>query len=298
MKFLQCILCNQAQKIKVLFPANLGNSRNLDSYFSARRTPDRIHYQINKCLKCGLIFSSPILTAQKLSNLYKESSFNYNNLTNYINQTYIHYFDKYLFPYAKKSKILDIGCGDGFFLKDLERLGYQNTFGVEPSFKALKKTDKSLKSRIKTGMFKTGLFPPNTFDIITSFQTLDHIENPHEFIQNAKKSLKKKGAIFIIVHNTDGLSVKIFGEKSPIFDIEHIYLFNKKTLKKLLQINGFKNIKVFDIKNSYPLYYWLKMIPIPLILKTKLLKLITFLKLDKIVISLNAGNIGAVGFIV
>jgi len=48
------------------------------------------------------------------------------------------------------------------------------------------------------------------------------------------RDIYRTGRKHFIVHDTKGLSVKIFGEKSPIFDIEHIFLFNKLILYLIL----------------------------------------------------------------
>src|SRR5258708_1364252 len=105
------------------------------------------------------------------------------------------------------------------------------------------------------------------FDIICCFHTLDHIVNPNLFLANTYVLLKKGGKIVFIVHDTDGLSVRLFGEKSPIFDIEHIYLFNKNSLGRLFKKNHFIVDEIFSVKNTYPLTYWLRMSPIPKLVK-------------------------------
>ena len=106
--------------------------------------------------------------------------------------------------------------------------------------------------------------------------------------------MKRNGKIFFIVHNTNGLSVKLLKEKSPIFDIEHIYLFNSKNLKQIFEQNKFNDSLVLDVKNTYPIRYWLKLFPLNIFLKNKLIKLLELLKLDLITVKLNAGNIGIV----
>ncbi len=102
--------------------------------------------------------------------------------------------------------------------------------------------------------------------------------------------LKPAGHAYFITHNVDSFQAKLFGEKSPIIDVEHIYLFNKRTLPMLGEKAGFKTIKVFDIKNSYPLRYWLRMAPIPF--KKVLTRIVTIIGLSNTVISMKPGNIG------
>lgn len=288
-----CAICNNNQNITELYPQTI-NFKNVNKKtFSARRTPDRMHYRFVKCTKCGLIFSNPILEREKIDRLYKESLFFYNEESSYIGKTYLHYLKQILGNKDKKNlKLLDIGCGDGFFLKEAKEFGINSVYGIEPSKPATGLADKDIKKIIKISILKPGIFKENFFDIICCFHTLDHITNPNAFLKQCFKMLKKGGKILFIVHNTDGLSVKLFGEKSAIFDIEHIYLFNAKSLTAIFKKNGFTPKQIFNIKNTYPLSYIVKMIPLPLVLKNFLLLALKKTGVGKIPLSLKPGNIG------
>ncbi len=291
-----CAICGKKQKSVMIYTSRLNFGSINEKIFSARRIPDRIHYQINKCLKCGLIFSSPILEEKKIISLYKKSTLDYNKLLPYISQTYGSYLNKFLPVVPNNFKILDIGCGNGFFLEEAKRLGFENVYGIEPSKNAVNKAKKDIKKNIKIEVFQKGSFPKSYFDVVTCFQTLDHLINPDICIKTTYEILRKGGVAYFVVHDTDGLSVKLFGEKSPIFDIEHIYLFNKNTLHGIFHKNGFKRIKVFNIKNRYPVEYWIKMIPIPILLKKYLLNILHRTKLESITINVKAGNIAIMAF--
>ncbi len=53
------------------------------------------------------------------------------------------------------------------------------------------------------------------------------------------------------------------GTKSPIFDIEHLQLFDRPTGAALLRNAGFDSIKVSSVRNRYPIDYWIKLFPLP-----------------------------------
>lgn len=291
-----CAICGDIQNSEILYPEQLDLMQLNKKIFSARRTPDHIHYQINKCLKCGLLFSSPVLKENRILSLYKNSNIDYIKLIPYIKQTYSNYLSKFLPTITDDFRILDIGCGNGFFLEEAKRLGFKYVYGIEPSKKAVSKARKDIRKNIKIGIFQQKIFPKSYFNVVTCFQTLDHLIDPVICIKTTYEILKKGGIVYFIVHNTEGLSVKLFKEKSAIFDIEHIYLFNKNTLKKIFYNQGFKKIKVFDIKNKYPLGYWVKMIPIPISLKKYLLNILKFTGLERIPVAIKAGNIAIIAF--
>ena len=291
----KCAICGNKEKLEVLYPATFNLSNLGPKAFSARRTPDGTHYRFVKCLNCGLIFSNPILPLTQIAKLYKDSTFDYAPESKYLKKTYGAVLERMLPRMdVQKIRLLDIGCGNGFFLERAGELGVKHVFGVEPSIPAIKIAPKHLQSKIKASIFKLGLYRPHTFDIVCCFHTLDHVIDPTAFIKEAHQILSKDGQVSVIVHDTGGLSVKLFGEKSPIFDIEHIYLFNKATLRRIFMMCGFKTADVFDIENEYPLVYWFRMIPLPSWIKKNLIKLLILLNLDKVPLKLKSGNIGII----
>jgi SAM-dependent methyltransferase len=287
-----CAICKSKQRLRLLYKKNFDTDKIDVKLFSARRSPDGIHYRIVKCLRCGLIFSSPILEEKKIREFYSKSGFHYEDQSSYLSETYSRYLSKIL-PRRRRERLtlLDIGCGNGFFLKKVIEMGIKNVYGVEPGKPSVLNAPKILQRVIKIGFLRRNLFRSNYFDVITCFHTLDHVLDPNQFLKTTYSLLKSSGRAFFIVHDTDGLSVKLFGERSPIFDIEHIYLFNKETLGRIFVENGFKNVEVFDIKNTYPISYWFKMAPIPRNLKTQLANFLIKTSLD-FPLTLAAGNIG------
>ncbi len=293
MQKIDCAICGKNQNLQELYPATFDLKKVNSQTFSARRTPDRMHYRFVKCLNCGLIFSNPILPEEKIAKLYQQSDFFYKTEARYLRKTYGTVL-KQAIKNKKNINLLDIGCGDGFFLREAQSMGIAQVYGVEPGIDSVKKAFKPLQRKIKVAMFGPGLYKSKSFDVVCCFHTLDHIVDPNAFLQECFHILKPKGKAVFVVHDTQGLSVKLFGEGSAIFDIEHIYLFNKSTLQQIFAQHGFKNIQVINIKNRYPLHYWWRMIPIPPFLKKLGLKIMELTKLGEIPIAIKAGNIAVI----
>lgn len=290
-----CAICGKKQKIIELYPQTIKFEKVNEETFSARRTPDKMHYRLVKCANCGLIFSNPILERKKIDKLYQQSLFFYNDESKYLGQTYLNYLKQALKGKNKsKLKLLDIGCGNGFFLEEVKKYGIKSVYGVEPSKPTVEKAPKNIKINITVDILKPNIFKNNSFDVICCFHTLDHITDPNSFLEICFKLIKKGGRVLFIVHNTDGLSVKLFGEKSAIFDIEHIYLFNPKSLGGIFLENGYKVLDIFDIENKYPIAYWFRMIPVPLIIKNMVLAFFKITGIGKIPVSIRPGNIGII----
>jgi len=295
MRAIQCALCGKNQKLKELYKETFVPETINAQTFSARRTPDRMHYRFVRCTNCGLIFSNPIFPSNKIVNLYKDSTFDYATESSFLKKTYGYYLKRLLQKQKKeKLRLLDVGCGNGFFLEEAKDMGVGHVYGIEPGKASVQKAPKWLQKNITVGILDKTSVKANSFDIVCCFHTLDHIIDPNTFLEDVYRSLKKGGKALFIVHDTNGLSVKLFGEKSPIFDIEHIFLFNKETLAKLFEKNGFSVVETFAVKNRYPLHYWFRMLPFPQKIKQILLFSLIKANLANVPLSLSAGNIGII----
>lgn len=289
-----CAICGNNAPFEVLYLANFKVAQIDEDIFSARRIPDRCHYRLVRCHKCGLIYSNPILGENKIKKLYEKSKLTYDAEIDNLKKTYGDYLKKVIRVIPEKRNLLEIGCGNGFFLQEALDQGFKKVWGVEPSLSAVGKAPKRIKLNIKNEIFHQGLFKNNFFDVVCFFQTLDHIVNPNKFLKACYEVLKEKGVIFCIVHDTGSLSARLMGEKSPIFDIEHTYLYNKKTLRKIFEKNNFEIIEELDIANEYSLRYWVSLFPLGKHLKAFFTKFLAFFYLQDKTIKIKAGNIGLV----
>ncbi len=245
----RCAICGIENDSTQLYPASLDNSAFNPAVFSARRSPDRIHYRIVKCRRCGLVRSDPVADPEIIESLYKDSSFDYSGEVQNIRKTYGRYLDKLQGYGAKKGSLLEIGCGDGFFLEEALTRGYESVRGVEPSVKAVKMARPHMQGRIVCDVMHSGLFKDEEFDVICMFQLLDHVATPGMLIKECFRLLKKGGFVLCINHNIDSFTARILKERSPIIDVKHAYLYNLKTAKKTFSIKVNENgitLKRFD----------------------------------------------------
>jgi len=255
----RCLFCGEGEDAAELYPRTFEPEDLTPEIFSARRVTEHFHYKIVRCRHCGLVFSREILPDDVLARLYSSSRVTFDEYTGIIREDYWRHLSPFLNE-INKGSALEIGCSSGFFLEKLLEEGFKNAYGCEPSIEAIGKAPPLIKKNIYSGFFKNGIYQKNSFDLVCSFQTLDHLSNPDEIIEICHNILRPNGIAYFIVHDVDSLQARILRDRSPIIDIEHIYLFNKKTLKKLFDRGKYKAIKVSDMKNSYPLSYWIKML--------------------------------------
>lgn len=283
-----CPICGPGIGYKVIYNEKLPQD---DYDFSARKTPDYYHYRMVECNKCGLLYSNPVLEDNKVNQLYNDSKFEYDVEVDNLKATYGYYLEKANKYVASKGKILEVGCGNGFFLDQAIDMGYLDAVGIEPSIEAINKASIRIKPKIIHGIFNPNDFENESFDVACYFQVVEHIANVNGFLSGCYNKLNTGGVFLGIGHNVDSWLSKILKDKCPIINDEHVYVFNKETLRKIFEKSGFKVLEVGSVANIYSLGYWVGMLPLPKVIKNQVNKLLTILHINGKKVKLRAGNI-------
>lgn len=274
----------------VLYPANFNEEHLTAEIFSARRRPDRVHYRMVRCGHCGLVRSNPILGDEAIAALYAASHFTYQDTAPFTAACYLHYLGKT----PHKGRLLEIGCGNGFFLERARALGFDEVWGVEPGAEAVAQASPAIRPFLKQGMFTASLFEPASFDVITAFQVLDHFIHPGQILDDCRTLARPGAHLLFICHDLGSAPGRWLGERNPMVDIEHIHLFDQRTIARLFESRGFVVKEVFPVKNTYPLGYWARLFPLPGPVKTVAEKALALTGLGRVPLSLKAGNLGIV----
>ena len=133
--------------------------------------------------------------------------------------------------------VLDIGCATGALLSTLKNRGWK-VRGVEISGPQAAYCKKQGLDVSKLPLEENN-FPAQSFDVVLASHLIEHLNNPFRFAGEVRRILKPNGCFYVTTPNIAGLQAKFFGSRwrSAIFD--HLYLFSKKSLCKLLKQAGF-----------------------------------------------------------
>ena len=138
--------------------------------------------------------------------------------------------------------ILDFGCGWGGFLRNIKN--YKSLNGIE----LRKECINYIKNNFKNINISDNInFFDEKFDIITMFHVLEHIPYQIKTLKALKSKLKYKGKIIIEVPHAEDfliLQEELKEFKKFTFWSEHLIFHTYKSLKSILLIAGFKNIKI------------------------------------------------------
>jgi SAM-dependent methyltransferase len=286
-----CAICGEEGNATELWPATFDPNAFSARVFSARRLPDRIHYRMVRCNTCGLVRSDPVADEVLLADLYKVSTFEYGDEVAAIQATYARALGWLEARSRHREALLEIGCGNGFFLEHALRNGWQEVRGVEPSADAVTKAPPALHGLIAQDVMRRGLFTPETFDAVCLFQVLDHISNPVELLDECIRVLRPGGHILALNHNASAWSARVLGERSPIVDIEHTYLYSPATMRALFAKAGFAAARVHTVRNTYSLAYVAQLLPLPSGVKTWSLHRLRASRAGRLRVTVPLGNL-------
>jgi len=137
-------------------------------------------------------------------------------------------------------KLIDLGCGPGFFVSEASNAGYE-TYGLESSIWAHTFATKTLGlSNIIHNDLNSALnLSPHSFDIVTSFDLIEHLITPTHLIRVARHLLKPGGLLVLTTPRFDSLAAKSLGNKWHALFPEHLHYFTIASLNHLLSASNF-----------------------------------------------------------
>lgn len=256
-----CPICESLGNSTPIYTSNVNLETFNAEVFSARRLPDRQHYQWVRCVSCSLLRSDPVLDVN-LTQLYEESTFDYSTETNGLKKTYLRLVRKALGKTISPRSIFEVGGGNGFFLEAAKDFGFKKIVGVEPSHAAIDAARADIKPYLIVSMMSSSVLPKNSFQVGAMFHTLDHLQEPIRTLKDCLDALEPGGTFVVAVHNERSWSARLLGERSPIIDVEHTYLYSLKTGIQIFEKAGFTKVRSGSYNNHYSLAYILHLLPI------------------------------------
>jgi len=242
---------------------------------------DRIHnvegfFNIVQCNHCGLIYVNPRPTSECIASYYpsnygpyqpvlgKEVRINRNNFIKLSLKRFFHLVCLSWLVYRmevkniilpsickldQKSRLLDIGCATGRFLRDCREKFGCDVYGVEIDKDAADYARDHNGINIYNGDFLNNNFPSDYFDCITTWWFLEHTHSPRRVMEEINRLLKRGGFVIHGIPNGRSVGRYLFQDKWYGYDTpRHLYVFSPATIGRLLQETRFR---VIAIKHDY-----------------------------------------------
>jgi SAM-dependent methyltransferase len=291
-----CPVCQApAVRARLFLKQNIDMARMSAFSFASRKVPEFMCHELVQCPACDLVYAPEPPDQSVLAHAYHVSDFDSAREADDAAAAYALAVKPVLEQLRQKRAALEIGTGTGVFLEVLKREGFAQVIGVEPSSAAIQAAPAHRQAWIREAIFREADFEPQSFDFICCFMTLEHVRDPQEIVSAASRLLRPGGGLSFVTHDYRSLVNRVLGSRSPIIDIEHMQLFSQPSIRRLLESNGFEDVRVSSFKNRYALSYWIRLLPLSPSVKQAAIGMLGNFGLADMKLSANVGNMISTG---
>jgi hypothetical protein len=261
-----CTSCENRQEnykiIKAPLPAENLNFDKLKKQwfgFFKEEIISKCFFTYEICNSCALVFCPVYFDQNQLNELYANMPDNTANVNiELLTKTQNSYFEQYQKHIPDmKGDYLEFGPDIGLFTKNLLKCNFDKLWLLEPNkgvWSVLRENLKNTNLNILEDLSCSDI-PNNSLKSVVMIHVLDHLLNPTVILDSLKDKMKKGATICIVTHDVDSFMAKILGFRWPAFCLQHPQLYSPKSIKKLLENNGFKIKKIHKTKNYFPIGY-------------------------------------------
>jgi len=292
-----CPICGAGTDHSEPFLSDSRDERLLSaSSFASRKVPEYMSHAMVRCRVCDLAYVDRPPSVDELAANYHSADYDSAEEAEDAADAYACAIAPVLSKLRSHDAALEIGTGTGAFLDRLSQAGFRELVGIEPSTAAIDAAPAHRRTWIREGIFEGSDFPPESFDLICCFMTLEHVQDPGALVAAAHRLLRPGGVFVGVTHNRRAWLNKLLGRRSPIVDVEHMQLFSPRSSANLLTLNGYSDVGGASFRNRYRPSYWLRLVPMSRPLKDRLTTTLRGSWLDARRIPLNVGNFMSWGF--
>jgi 2-polyprenyl-3-methyl-5-hydroxy-6-metoxy-1,4-benzoquinol methylase len=216
----RCIVCGAA------------SPKPLDAYRRAH---------LVRCRECGLVFAGREPSEEELADNYGAySRADYDSPIT--RRRYRELLDGFE-PYRKTGRVLDMGCGIGFFLEEAKARGWE-AYGSEFEPRAVEIV-RGKGLHCAQAPIDAETFEPGSFDVVTAFEVVEHLGDPLAEAETIARVLRPGGLLYCTTPNFASLSRRALRDRwSVIAYPEHLTYFTPATLRSWLARAGFTPAKL------------------------------------------------------
>jgi SAM-dependent methyltransferase len=225
------------------------------------RTTDK-EFKIVECRRCRLIRLFPRPEPRELSQYYPASYwFEPGDMAaDRLEQRYrrlvlgdhVRFVRRAIQACEGTGMVLDVGCGGGLFLSLLRESGVK-VAGLDFSLEAASVAWRQHGVPVVCGSLSHPPFAPESFAVITMFHVLEHLYDPHVYVDSARELLRPDGRLVVQVPNAASWSFLLLGENWSGLDVpRHLLTFRASDLEVLLERCGFEVVrqKHFSLRDN------------------------------------------------
>jgi len=237
----KCNLCD-SQSYKTLYPKSHNRDLQHPAQYTITQDTTRQSDDIVRCLDCGLTYT---LYSRDKSSVIKDYSDMEDGL--YLQEEHgrrraAKRVLKELSALKNPGRLLEIGSATGFFLDEAKKAGWK-VIGIEPSKWATEYAQTNFELDIIESTAEEADLGAQKFDVIVLIDVIEHFADPKYALEKIRRLLNADGILYIATPDIDSFTSRVLKRRWWGIKSYHLYYFNRKLLKALLDRAGFEIVK-------------------------------------------------------
>jgi 2-polyprenyl-3-methyl-5-hydroxy-6-metoxy-1,4-benzoquinol methylase len=238
-----CNLCG-ADEYEVIYPPRYELAKPEEIASTFRSSGDEVLLdQLVQCKRCGLQYLNPRLRSDVVIEGYSSGSDEM-----FVSQaagrerTFAKSLKMIERLRPKRGRLLDVGTAGGSFLAVAKKTGW-DVAGCEPNRWMCEWANEHYGLPVVPGTIFDMKLAPNSFDVVTLWDVLEHTPDPNATLRECKRVLKPNGMLVVNYPDIESLVSRLMGRKWVFLLSVHLYYFTGKTLPRMLEELGFRVVQ-------------------------------------------------------
>ena len=194
---------------------------------------------LHRCTGCGLVFLDP-QPRDEVEQRYRESydlAAHFGAREQRKTVLFTRRLARLPTPSTGQDRLCDVGCADGQFLELARRAGWQ-VCGVDLNPPAVERV-RARGIQVFEGLFETMEdLPWGSFDLVTSWDALEHTAQPRAFAERLARLLAPGGWLALTTLNRRSLAFRVFGTRWSMVVPDHFTYWDRRSLRSLFAPHG------------------------------------------------------------
>jgi SAM-dependent methyltransferase len=210
--------------------------------------------QFYRCTDCGFVLMDPLPTRTELSELYPADYHNFDPPSNGISRLLLDRYYEHQSALCRRrmaegGSFLEIGCAAGDILERMQRSGHHDVRGIEISREAC---EQAWKRDLNVFHGTLDEFESDDkFDLVFMSHVIEHVLDPVATVAKIRTMLKPRGVLYLETPNVRALDSRLWKSRWGLIHYpRHLYLFDRSTVRRLLEASGLVDVRVASELNS------------------------------------------------
>lgn len=240
METVPCFLCG-ADDYDVVYEARHDRGSTQDLVRTFRASGDELLLdQLVRCRRCGFQYVNPRLRGDLILTSYMEGEDPaYVSQLEARERTFAASLREIERLSGSTGRLLDIGTAAGAFVKAAADRGW-DAEGCEPNRWLAAWGARHYGLRIRQGSVFDQRYEPDTFDVVTLWDVIEHTTNPREMLDHCRTLLKPGGVLIVNYPDIGSWIARLLGRRWLFLTSVHLYYFTRATMRQMLEDRGFR----------------------------------------------------------